>query len=104
MTVQVREEELDVVVEVEDTGIGVDPDFMPKLYDVFEQKSAGTDREYEGVGLGLAITRKLTEMMDGSVVVDSEKGRGTCFTLRFPRRGAATVAKGVSDATAPEVS
>ncbi|HKL88095.1 MAG TPA: ATP-binding protein, partial [Salinibacter sp.] len=104
VTIQVQEDGLDAVVKVEDTGIGVDPDFMPKLYDAFEQESVGTDREYEGVGLGLAITRKLTELMDGSVVVDSEKGRGTRFTLRFPRRGSGAAAQAVSDASTPEVS
>jgi len=86
VTVRVGQEEGGtIVVEVEDTGVGVDSDFVPKLYDAFEQESSGTDREYEGVGLGLAITRKLTEMMGGTIAVDSEKGSGTRFTVRLPQ-------------------
>lgn len=86
ITVRVREEDLDVLIEVEDTGIGIAPDFIPKLYDAFEQESVGTERKFEGAGLGLAITRKLTEIMGGSVAVESEKGEGTQFTVRLPRR------------------
>ena len=104
IAIHVREDDVDVVVEVEDSGVGVDPDFMPKLYEAFEQESSGTDREYEGVGLGLAITRKLTEMMGGAVVVESEKGKGTCFTIRVPRRRSGVSEETVPDASTPEVS
>jgi signal transduction histidine kinase len=101
VTVRVGREGDAFVVEVEDTGVGIDPDFAPKLYDAFEQESAGTDREYEGVGLGLAITRKLTELMGGTIAVESEKESGTRFTVRLPQRRPgvpARMASGETDA------
>jgi len=104
VTVRVWEEDLDVGIEVEDTGVGIDPDFVPKLYDAFEQESSGTGREFEGAGLGLAITRKLTEMMGGSMLVESEKGEGTRFTVRLPRGRTGASAQMASDRAAPELS
>ena len=81
----IRTDETDVIIDVEDTGIGIDPSFVPKLYDAFEQESTGMSRRFEGVGLGLAIARNLTEMMNGSIALDSEKETGTRFTIRIPR-------------------
>jgi signal transduction histidine kinase len=81
----IRTDETDVILDVEDTGIGVDPSFVPKLYDAFEQESTGMSRRFEGVGLGLAIVRNLTEMMNGSIALDTEKQTGTRFTVRVPR-------------------
>ncbi len=103
VTVRVWEEELDVLVVVEDTGVGIDSEFVPKLYDAFEQESSGTGREFEGAGLGLAITRKLTEMMGGSVAVESEKGKGTQFTVRLPRRRSGAATQMAPDRTATEL-
>ena len=76
------------VVRVEDTGQGIDAEFLPRLFGEFEQESAGMERTHEGAGLGLAISRQLVERMDGTIDVESEKGRGTTFTLSFPLVGA----------------
>lgn len=83
--VRVRADKDSVLVEVEDTGIGMDPEEVPQLFSPFRQASEGTSREYEGTGLGLAITRRVVEQMGGEVEVETEKGEGTCFTVRFPK-------------------
>ncbi len=76
--------EQNAVLEVEDTGIGMDPEQVPALFKAFKQESAGMDREYEGSGLGLSIVKRLTEEMGGTIEVETQKGEGTCFTLRLP--------------------
>ena len=81
--IRVREEQ-EAVLEIEDTGIGMDPEQVPTLFKAFKQESAGMDREYEGSGLGLSIVKRLTEELGGTIEVETEKGRGTCFTVRLP--------------------
>ncbi|MDX1546726.1 MAG: ATP-binding protein [Rhodothermales bacterium] len=80
-----------VSVSVQDSGVGIDPDFMPHLFDEFRQESSGFSRTHEGSGLGLSITRRLVVLMDGTIAVESEKGRGSIFTVRFPRAERAEV-------------
>jgi PAS domain S-box-containing protein len=73
------------VVEVTDTGIGVDPRLMPRLFDRFAQAEQGLAREKGGLGLGLALTRGLVELHGGRVEVQSEGfGRGSTFRLQIP--------------------
>jgi signal transduction histidine kinase len=74
-----------VVIEVEDTGVGIDQDFLPQLFDAFQQESTGNARAFEGSGLGLAITQQLVQLMGGTIDVATEKGEGTRFTVRLPR-------------------
>lgn len=76
--------------DVEDTGIGIGADFMPRLFDEFEQESTGLARDYEGSGLGLSITKRLVEIVGGAISVTSEKGRGSTFSVRLPRYMTAT--------------
>ena len=83
--VRLTGEEAGVVLEVEDTGIGMEPGQVDTLFEPFRQASEGWSREYEGAGLGLTLVRRLVEQMDGSVSVDTEKGEGTRFTVRMPR-------------------
>jgi PAS/PAC sensor signal transduction histidine kinase (EC 2.7.13.3) len=73
------------VLEVEDTGIGMDPELAEGLFEPFRQASEGVSREYEGTGVGLAVTREAAEKMGGSVEVDTQKGEGSRFTVRLPR-------------------
>ncbi len=72
------------VLEVEDTGIGMDPEVAGRLFEPFRQASEGMSREYEGTGIGLAVTREATSQMGGSIEVDTQKEAGTCMTVRLP--------------------
>jgi signal transduction histidine kinase len=84
ITLRVRRDGDDAILEVEDTGIGISEEALPDIFDAFKQESEGLDREYEGSGLGLSNVRKLTDLLGGSIDVESEKGHGTCFTVRLP--------------------
>ncbi|NKN80807.1 hybrid sensor histidine kinase/response regulator, partial [Weissella cibaria] len=63
----------------------IDPAFLPHLFDEFRQESTGMSRSHEGSGLGLSITRRLVELMQGEIRVQSRKGEGSTFTVVFPR-------------------
>lgn len=73
-----------VVFRVEDTGIGMSAEFMKKIFRPFEQESEESARNNVGSGLGLAIIYNLVQLMNGSVEVKSDKGRGTVFTVTIP--------------------
>jgi len=70
---------------VTDTGIGIKPEDLPRLFREFEQLDASTSRKYEGTGLGLSLTKKLVEMHRGAISVQSEPGKGSTFTVALPR-------------------
>ena len=74
-----------ITVAVADTGIGMTPDQMGKLFQEFSQASSTTASKYGGTGLGLAISRRFCQMMGGDITVASEPGRGSTFTIRLPR-------------------
>jgi PAS domain S-box-containing protein len=78
-----------VVFRVADSGIGMTPPQMAKLFEAFAQAEASTTRRYGGTGLGLAISRRFCQLMGGDITVSSEPGRGSVFTVRLP----ATVAE-----------
>ena len=73
-----------VVLNVTDTGCGMDADFLPRLFDTFEQESTGYGRTAEGSGLGMAITARLVEIMGGTIDVASVLGEGTRVRVRIP--------------------
>jgi len=85
VTVEVGTTEQSVFVRIEDTGIGIDEDFLSHLFDEFRQESSGLQRSHEGSGLGLAITKRLVDLLGGSIDVESKKGVGSTFTVYFPR-------------------
>jgi len=69
---------------VQDTGIGMDPEFIPKIFDSFTQEDETATNRYGGNGLGMAITKNFVEMMNGDIQVESEKGVGSAFTVTVP--------------------
>ena len=73
-----------VVFRVADTGIGMTPEQLGRLFQAFSQADAATTRKYGGTGLGLALSRRFCQMMGGDVTVASELGRGTTFTVKLP--------------------
>jgi signal transduction histidine kinase len=73
-----------IEIAVADSGIGMTAEQQAKLFTEFTQAEASTAQRYGGTGLGLAITRKLARMMGGDVIVTSELGSGSVFTVRLP--------------------
>jgi CheY-like chemotaxis protein len=85
-----RIEGAEVVVSVEDSGMGVAPEDLPKLFELFEQTSAARTRAQGGLGIGLYLVKSLVQLHGGAVSVESEgPGKGTRFTVRLPRTEAA---------------
>jgi signal transduction histidine kinase len=74
-----------ITIAVADTGIGMTPEQMSKLFQEFSQVSSATASKYGGTGLGLAISKRFCQMMGGDITVESEPGRGSTFTIRLPR-------------------
>jgi CheY-like chemotaxis protein len=73
-----------LAIAIADTGIGIEPEMLPKIFKAFEQGEQAVTRKYGGLGLGLAICEALVRMHDGKLAAASEgKGRGATFTLRF---------------------
>ncbi len=73
-----------IEIAVADTGIGIAAQDIPRLFQPFVQLDASHARRYGGIGIGLALVRRLSEACGGSVSVESEPGKGSVFTLRFP--------------------
>lgn len=84
--IHVRAEHVDnsVKISVSDTGIGIAQDKLAIIFNSFEQLQGATTREQSGTGLGLAVTKQLVELHGGSIYVDSELGKGSCFTFSLP--------------------
>jgi signal transduction histidine kinase len=83
--ISARADGLDAVIEVKDTGVGIDADTLPMIFDALVQGPTAIDRSQGGLGLGLALVRELAILHGGSVSAHSEgAGKGSVFTLRFP--------------------
>ena len=83
----VENDELELLVKIKDSGIGIAESALEKIFDSFEQAEANTTRQYGGTGLGLALCKRLTQMMGGDVHVNSTVGEGSefYFTVKFKR-------------------
>lgn len=82
-----------IQITVEDTGDGIDETFLPQLFRAFEREEEGGERRREGAGMGLALVKRLVDLMGGTIEVESEKGVGSRFTVAFPLlRGASPAA------------
>ncbi len=75
-----------LVVKVSDTGIGMTPEQIGRLFQDFSQADSSTTRNYGGTGLGLSISRRFAQMMGGDIRVESEYGKGTIFTVELPTK------------------
>ena len=97
----------DVVFSVRDSGVGIPPELLPQVFDVFVQGAISIDRSQGGLGIGLSLVRRLVELHGGSVAADSPgAGLGSSFTIRLPYSSPANPAHpagpdGASDADAP---
>jgi len=85
ITVSVRDSPEQLTVSVEDTGIGMKPEDLPKLFREFEQIDGSYTRRYQGTGLGLALCRRFVEMHGGRIWAESQFGKGSIFTFTIPR-------------------
>ena len=83
---ETRDDRTFIRFDIEDTGIGVDPDGIDGLFEIFRQGDNSSTRKYGGVGLGLAITKLLTEMLGGQIAVTSRLGVGSTFSLIIPEK------------------
>ncbi len=66
---------------ISDTGIGMDEAFIPKIFDTFSQEDSSRNNKYGSTGLGMAITKSIVDLMNGTITVESKKGEGTTFTV-----------------------
>ncbi|PZV27395.1 MAG: hypothetical protein DCF12_04860 [Snowella sp.] len=78
------DQKIQLVLQIQDTGIGIAPENQTRIFDIFTQSEGQSTRKYGGTGLGLTITRRLTEMLGGTIELTSELGKGSIFTLIFP--------------------
>jgi signal transduction histidine kinase len=84
ITINARKEEDQAVIEIKDTGVGVEEDLQEIIFEPFRQASEGFSRKFEGSGLGLSLVKKYTDIMNGTIALQSKPGVGSTFTLRLP--------------------
>ena len=94
----------EVLFEVEDTGIGIAPEHLTRVFDAFWQVDQAPTRRIGGTGLGLHVTRRLVRLLGGDVSVRSTPGAGSCFTIRLPRRWWGTTTETRAAATTATVT
>lgn len=82
------DENVTVQISIKDTGIGMSKEFIPHLFEAFSQEDNSMTNSRTGTGLGMTISKKLIELMGGELKVESELGRGSCFTVIIPMRKA----------------
>ena len=80
----VQQDGLDAVLRVQDTGIGIAPDLLPHIFDLFTQAERSLDRSQGGLGIGLCLVQRLTELHGGTVTAHSVQGQGSEFVVRLP--------------------
>jgi len=99
VTVALRADGGDAVLTVDDSGAGIDPSFLPFVFDQFRQGEGGLTRKHGGLGLGLTVVQQLVELHGGSVTVTSPgSGQGSRFTVRLPREKTSACDRSVREA------
>jgi PAS domain S-box-containing protein len=89
-------------LEIRDTGIGITQEYLSRLFQPFSQEHSGDARKFQGSGLGLALTRKYLELNGAEISVQSEKNKGTTFTIRFSRESEAEVRSDLQSVERPQ--
>lgn len=82
--VKAQGKKLSVRFDIEDTGIGISPDYVEKIFESFTQAGTDVARKFGGTGLGLTISKQLVDLMNGKILVESEVGKGTTFSVDLP--------------------
>jgi nitrogen-specific signal transduction histidine kinase/CheY-like chemotaxis protein len=104
IVLRVREEGEHVVIECRDTGIGMAPELVPRVFDLFVQGQRSLDRRQGGLGLGLAVARTLVELHGGTIEATSAgAGQGSTFIVRLPLATTPPVAAAAAEETSPSV-
>ncbi len=83
ITITLKEKDKKVFMDVKDTGIGISKEYQSKIFEIFSQESEGYTKQYQGVGLGMALTKRYLDMCEVDIGIDSKKGKGTTFILQF---------------------
>jgi hypothetical protein len=78
-----KEKNDDLILDVKDTGIGINQDYLASIFEPYRQEEMGYGRAYEGIGLGLAIVKKVFDLNNAVIKVESKKGEGTTFSINF---------------------
>lgn len=78
-----KNKEYKITISIEDTGIGINQEYLPKLFEAFDQEDNKNSRGFGGTGLGLSISQKIANLMGGEIIVTSQKGIGSNFTISF---------------------
>ena len=73
----------DTILDVKDTGIGISEEYLDKIFEPYLQEQMGYGRAYEGVGLGLSLVKKVLNLNDADIKIESKKGEGTTFSINF---------------------
>ena len=82
----VYEEQATLCFIIRDTGIGMEQDYLPRIFDAFSQEDSSNKNKFGGTGLGMAITKRIVEILNGTISVESEKGKGTAVTVTVTLR------------------
>ncbi len=98
IAIALRSQDSDVVLEVKDTGVGVRPEHVPRLFERFHRVEGTRARTHEGSGIGLALVQELVRLQGGKISAASEYGRGTSFTLTIPKGTAHLAKERIADA------